>query len=554
MARCPHIPTDVVASLLRIRRVRSAAQLLLRLRTAGLTKYEKVQPGPLVESKVVRLWTLTPAGRAIVSARGLAIPLSARGSLPYEQFARRRGEVRPRNMAMLVVAYRLLGSVVRELDRSVRVAAWEHPWIRTLTRAKTGRARHVRLPAAAALIQDNSDGRQPRGLLLLPDLGTTPVALYRPVLRGLIDLAHASDADVKDEALLVVGIGVAAAESSGRLEAWHALLEQVARRAGEEPPRAQVFVWPQRVTDSPGRSQRPGSQADQVFALIARHPLLTHQQLATLLGTSAFRINQLLAQLLARDWLRAIPPDEVPSDVLALISGRQRRPAHVELTPAGRLEAARRLLLPSAVATRYHGLLGNDGRTRQFLRHIDHTLGANAVFVALVAAARLVTEQGGDDALDDWRSGAACARGRFRPDGYGCYRRGVSRFGFFLEFDRGTEKPGEYAAKIAAYYRYRDCGAAAHEYAGFPTLLVVTTREAAEFRFAHQAQVASEKHAGKPLSILLTRTDVVEATREGVLGPIWRSPGLYGEQPRRGYWLSGEPSHTTGRHLSRGDR
>ena len=90
----------------------------------------------------------------------------------------------------------------------------------------------------------------------------------------------------------------------------------------------------------------------------------------------------------------------------------------------------------------------------------------------------------------------------------------MSRFGFFLEFDRGTEKPSEYAAKIAAYYYYRDRGAAAHEYAGFPTLLVVTTREAASSRFAHQAQVASERHAGNPLSILLTRTDVIEATRK----------------------------------------
>ena len=56
------------------------------------------------------------------------------------------------------------------------------------------------------------------------------------------------------------------------------------------------------------------------------------------------------------------------------------------------------------------------------------------------------------------RSGEARprARGWFRPDGYGCYRRSESRFGFFLEYDRGTERPNHYAAKIATYYRYRD--------------------------------------------------------------------------------------------------
>src|SRR6266542_4595543 len=36
LACCPRLPTDVVASLLRLRHTRSAGQLLLRLRTAGL--------------------------------------------------------------------------------------------------------------------------------------------------------------------------------------------------------------------------------------------------------------------------------------------------------------------------------------------------------------------------------------------------------------------------------------------------------------------------------------------------------------------------------------
>jgi len=44
---------------------------------------------------------------------------------------------------------------------------------------------------------------------------------------------------------------------------------------------------------------------------------------------------------------------------------------------------------------------------------------------------------------------ADSASGRFRPDGYGCYRRGCA-VRFFLEFDRGTVKPREYAAKLEA--------------------------------------------------------------------------------------------------------
>jgi hypothetical protein len=273
--------------------------------------------------------------------------------------------------------------------------------------------------------------------------------------------------------------------------------------------------------------------AEQVLGLVARHPLLTRQQLATLLGTAQAPAGRLVVQLTERGWVRAIKSDDVPP-----ISGLRHRLALVELSPAGRREAARRLLLPAALAARHHGLLGKDGNTRRFLRHLAHTLGANAVFVAFVWAAQHVTERGGGDALEEWRSAAACARGRFRPDGYGCYRREGSRFGFFLEFDRGTEKPGEYAAKLAAYYRYRDLNEARREYDGFPTLLVVTTSEVAEARFAHQAYLAQQRHSTAPLSIFLTTTSRIEAGPGGVLGPIWRSAAApWANEPARVCWL-----------------
>ena len=155
------MPTDVVAVLLGMRHTRSAAQLLLRLRTAGLADYKTVSPGPLVGSRVVRLWTLTPAGQTIVPAQRLAEPSAeGRSHLPYGQPARWRDVARQRDVPLLVVAYRLLACVVRELDLPVRVVAWEHPWIRTVSQTGTGRTRHVRLPAAATLIQDNSGGEQ----------------------------------------------------------------------------------------------------------------------------------------------------------------------------------------------------------------------------------------------------------------------------------------------------------------------------------------------------------------------------------------------------------
>jgi Replication-relaxation len=538
LACCPRLPTDVAAVLLGMRHTRSAAQLLLRLRTAGVADYKTVRPGPLVGSRVVRLWTLTPAGRTIVPANQPEPSAKAGSQLPYGQPARWRALARQRDVPLLVVAYRLLACVVRELDRPVRIAAWEHPWIRTISQTGTGRTRHVRLPAAATVTQDNSGGEQPRGLLLLPDLGTIPVASYRPVLRALNELTHISDANAKGEPLLVVGVAAAAAESSARVAAWQALLQQVARRSGEEPLRARVFAWPQGLADGRDRSQRLGTYVEQVFALVARHPLLTYPQLATLLDTSSGRIGQLVAQLTSRDWLRAIAPGDLLHDAL-VFSSHQRRHALVELSPAGRREAARRLLLPTTVAAKHHGLLGKATASRRFLRQFAHTLGANAVFVAFVLAARQVTQRGGNEALEEWRSAAACTRGRFRPDGYGCFRRAAARFGFFLEFDRGTERPVEHAAKLASYYRYRDSGAYTRDYASFPTLLVVTTTEVAEARFALQLHLAQQRYGGAPLPALLTTTDRIQNHPESVLGPIWRGPAP--AQLARVYWLPGRP-------------
>jgi hypothetical protein len=106
-----------------------------------------------------------------------------------------------------------------------------------------------------------------------------------------------------------------------------------------------------------------------------------------------------------------------------------------------------------------------------------------------------------------------------------------------VEYDRGTEPGRKYAAKLRAYYRYRDSGQAARDYDGFPTLLVVTTDARAEHRIAEEASRASFVVGTQPLSILTTTTDRIEAAPEGILGPIWRVPGT----DIRRYWLPGGP-------------
>jgi hypothetical protein len=167
-------------------------------------------------------------------------------------------------------------------------------------------------------------------------------------------------------------------------------------------------------------------------------------------------------------------------------------------------------------------------------------VGCNEVFVAFASAARVVRARGGDDALEEWRSAAACERRTCRPDGYGRYRRGGASYGFFVEYDRGTERSREYAAKLSAYYKFRDSGAAAHEYVGFPTLLVISTSKAAEERFAHEAYLACLRRGSDPWQVLLTTTDRIVGNAEGIRGPIWRrpDPSQSAQRAERSYWPS----------------
>jgi hypothetical protein len=172
--------------------------------------------------------------------------------------------------------------------------------------------------------------------------------------------------------------------------------------------------------------------------------------------------------------------------------------------------------------------------------------------VELVAAAMQATSRGGDEALVEWRSAAACAHGRFRPDAYGCYRRGPARLGFFLEYDRGTERSSHYAAKLASYYRYHNTGRYKRDYQSFPSLLVVTTSERAEARFAHEAYLAQQRSGAVPLRVFLTTTGRMQDDSAGVLGPIWRGPGSGLEPLARVSWLPGRPGRAFPERARRG--
>jgi len=541
LASCPRLPTSVAAVLLGHRQAVTTAQVLARLRHAGLARYQTSRLGPLLGSRPVRLWTLTAAGHALVASRGPLPSAEDASQLNYGAPERWRDPARQRDVPLLVACYRLLAEVAAGLDQPARVCAFEHPWIRTFRPTEGARRRRVHLPAAAVLQTRQADDGQPLRVLLLPDLGTAPLSSHRPMLQALIELRRTAltNMDVGDEPVVVVGVATPPSSSTARVRAWRSLLHEVARRTDEQPLRARVFECATllaRLRDA--RDRRLPGEVDEVFALVARQPLLTRKQLAALLRTSAWRIAHLESDLIERGWLRPVLSNDLPLDASGRTRDRLQSLGLVELTEAGRKEAARRLLVPAGLARRRHGLIRTAVARRRLLRHFQHTLGANAFFVELAGAAMQVTGRGGNEALLEWRSAAACARGRFRPDGYGCYRRGAWQFGFFLEYDRGTERSRHYAAKLATYYRHRDSGAYARDYRSFPTLLVVTTSEPAEERFAHEAYLAQQRYGGMPLRVFLTTTDRIQSQPHGALGSAWRSA----QSSVRVSWLSATPS------------
>ena len=186
---CPRMPTGAVAVLLGHRQAATTAQLLARLRRAGMAQFETVRLGPVLGSRPLRLWSLTDTGRAFVAPVGATSAEEALDLTIYGQPERRRETARQRDMPLLLACYRLLAELARDSDPQLRVRVWEHPWIRTVPTTESFRGRHARLPAAAVLESPRDfEGDQSSTLLLLPDLGTAPLASYRSTLQALMRL------------------------------------------------------------------------------------------------------------------------------------------------------------------------------------------------------------------------------------------------------------------------------------------------------------------------------------------------------------------------------
>lgn len=302
-----------------------------------------------------------------------------------------------------------------------------------------------------------------------------------------------------------------------------------------------------------------------VLALVGRHPSLQREHLAALSqgGGAPDDRDRLPAWHLPRVVARAASRADaarVKREQWRRLAARQL----AEATPAGLAALAARQGLAVAAAVRLNGLAGGGptgavGARASLLAALDHTLGVDALFVDLAHGARAAARRGADEALVEWRNAAACARRWMRPDGYGVYRRGADRYGFFLEYDRGTVGRRDWARKVAAYYDYRDGGHYRRDYDGFPTILIVVAAADAAGEQAASRAVAAEERIARtlrdagvgrsPLPVRLTTEARVRGDPRGFLGPIWRTA----RSAERQSWTESErparsmPTSTDGR-------
>ncbi len=551
---CPWVPIDVLVPLVGARRRVSVYQALARLRSAGLVQVQRTHFGRLVGEKALGLWATTDDGRvALRASAAVSLPeeLARRAWLPLLPLERRR---RPgiddpvRLAAARALAWMIATEAAR--GRRLRLSTWEAPWIRKCPRAN---GRLVRLPAAAILeARADGDPAAIEAVLVLPDLGTAPVVRFRAMLRRLVEaLVEADTSNVRRLPRLIV-VTTNVYGDGARGAAWTKLVQRLCREGGLQRLPMTLLEWQQvntqlggvRVASGPPqaagatrqrRRQLRVRRVDELLDLLGRHPFLTIEQIATLLAVSPHRVRQLRRSLVADGLVRDIPPCELDSAGGQAMADGGHRLELAELTASGRRRLARVLGLPSAAARRHHGLFGGSARQRRrALRALAHTIGANGVFVALAVAARAARARGQDEALEEWRPAAACERRRCKPDGYGRYRRGDAHYGFLLEYDRGTERASQYAAKLAAYYAYRDSGQATRDYAGFPDVLFVTISGAAEARILAGAAHAWARFGGAPLSISVATTDRIAATSHNILGPVWRRPQFIAARLRVG--------------------
>jgi hypothetical protein len=570
LARLPLLWVEALRKLSGHRGPATVYRELGRLRAMGLVGEVKasLQPG-----RWSALWYLSDLGLATI-----ALEEQLGDTHPAPRNRRNRADLLALlpGLPHLVALYQLLTALAACGPGTPELLAWERPWRRRYLPVTAKTPATVELPAYAALSWDG----QAAEYVLLPDLATFPLRAHRRTVSRLLAFRKALGRELPP--LLI------ATRGHRRAAAWERMLREVCQARAEAPLLVHVACCDGLGTRShelialahvsplhaAGPAERPSARPltettlggtsvrvvgakpwprleprtagerlglitlqmetgdREVLEIIGRHLFLPLDSLATVLGETSRRMMARLARLVTLGLVRRIGPEEVGKHATLQLS---------ELTADGLALVAAQNGLSLPVAVRVNGLAGGGpgrpvGARRQLLRNLEHTLGADALFVSLSHGGHPESTLGRDDGLVEWRNAAACSRGRVRPDGYGIYRYQGELYGFFLEYDRGTMSGRDYRQKFTAYRDYLSSLRYEHDFDGFPTILVVTTNTAAEARIARAARDTGVEPVPR-LSLLLTCAWRLEDARNphGMLGPVWREPDA--DSGARRVWL-----------------
>ncbi len=577
--RCLSLLTDLpliaVAPLSRLlgMKAASAHALLHRLVTSGLVTGVRVA---LAERSAPRLYHLSDLGLAVVA---LDRHTDSRSLAVRKRLARGRLLAALPGAALLGADYELLGGVAGSRPGSVELLGYDRPWRDRYARRGSRSPAYIQWGALAHLRWGERDGGpgQEGEYLLLADTGSLPLRGYRARVRQLLEYRVHSRGELPPVLI--------ATTTEERTTAWRSLLAEESQWAHLAPLPARVLTrdevrqgelscslstaTPQppspKITTpltvsildtspipvlvgglaetAPERLPLPArlgalvrgiAPSDRALVeLVGKHPFLTTTQLAVVTGRPRPRVRAACAALERLGLLRRLGDGEVV--------GVGLMDTHWECAPQGLELAARGAGLSLREAVGLLGLSGGGpdhpvGSRRLLLRAFRHTLGVDGAFVGLYQTAAEFAQRGYDHEVEEWRSAAACAQGRVRPDGYGIYRCGEERYGYYMEWDRGTMGRASYIRKFRAYLELRESGRYERDLAGFPTILVVTEDPSSEARIDGAVRAACAGACRLP--VLLTTGGRVEADPDGLLGEIWRQP----REGERRYWLRGKSS------------
>ncbi len=486
--------------------------------------------------------SLPHAGELVSGARRFLL-----SSAGLERLARERGASLKELLAELPVSEEWRRSLIGRLDGAAviyRLAAalaeaaypirlrWYRssppdaaaalPGGRTLALLRLGRG--VERTAAAQRLRRLGEGPRYSAALILVSDGTRLRHLRR-IARGLpfsclVALERHAARAAADAAVWVPAAGgpvLSLADALG-------FIRTPGEWARERPPLRRSPPRPLSEHAAEGRllPSRLGPAEKRTLDLIADWPWLGPDQLEGLLGVGRRRVSQLTRSLEELELVRA-----------PRLQGRRR----LALTDRALVMLARRDRSSTADARRRWSAGSNESgaaahwrdvpgrRSRQLVRHLDHTEAVHDFVAALAAQARglgLELSQ-----LDPPHRASRYFRfeGGLRsihPDAFILLRLSGQPRPAFLEWERRAIRPRTMRTRLAPYLRYFAGRRPVDDHGAQPQLWVVFDDPLAADRFL---TVARSELARTRVELPLLVSDRERIQRFGPLGPAWRGPG-----------------------------